>query len=46
MHTVLLTVLPDGAAQYVDLDIFGKLKIFGGHMATFDIRYGGLCTEK
>lgn len=38
-HTVLLTVLPDGAAQYVDLDIFGKLKIFGGHMATFVLGY-------
>lgn len=39
VHTVLLTVLPDGAAQYVDLDIFGKLKIFGGHMATFVLGY-------
>ena len=29
-HTILMTVLPDGAAQYVDLDIFDKLKIFGG----------------
>ena len=38
-HTVLLTVLPDGAAQYDDLDIFGKLKIFGGHMATFVLGY-------
>lgn len=27
------------AAQYVDLDIFGKLKIFGGHMATFVLGY-------
>ena len=23
-HTILMTVLPDGAAQYVDLDIFGQ----------------------
>lgn len=34
-----MTVLPDGAAQYVDLDIFDKLKIFGGHMATFVLGY-------
>lgn len=26
-------------AQYVDLDIFDKLKIFGGHMATFVLGY-------
>lgn len=38
-HTILMTVLPDGAAQYVDLDIFDKLKIFGGHMATFVLGY-------
>lgn len=29
-HTILMTVLPDGAAQYVDLDIFDKLKISVG----------------
>lgn len=39
VHTILTTVLPDGAAQYVDLDIFDKLKIFGGSMATFVLGY-------
>lgn len=34
-HTILMTVLPDAAAQYFNLDIFTKLKFFGGHMATF-----------
>lgn len=46
-HTILMTVLPDGAAQYVDLDIFDKLKIFGGHMATFVLGYLlGSCEKK
>ena len=39
LSPILMTVLPDGAAQYVDLDIFDKLKIFGGHMATFVLGY-------
>lgn len=39
VHTILMMVLPDGAAQYVDLDIFDKLKIFGGPMATFVLGY-------
>ncbi len=39
VHTILMTVLPDGVAQYVDLDIFDKLKIFGGPMATFVLGY-------
>lgn len=46
-HTILMTVLPDGAVQYVDLDIFDKLKIFGGHMATFVLGYLlGSCEKK
>ena len=47
VHTILLTVLPDAAARYIDLDIFDKLKIFGGHLATFVLGYLlGSCERK
>ena len=39
VHTMLIVVLPDGAARYIDWDIFDKLKIFGGHLATFVLGY-------
>ena len=39
VHTMLIVVLPDGAARYIDWDIFDKLKLFGGHLATFLLGY-------
>lgn len=47
LHTMLMAVLPEAAKPYINLNLFSRLKILDGHLATFLLGYLlGSCKKK